>query len=548
MAGGGRPGPDCTLQPNKLVSPPHDSIAQRGADRPAGLRLLLPPGQPRGRHGGADPPHAAPGRARVPVRRTRRPRRRPRVRADRRPDQTLPPGRSTSRWRSRSSTGSRRCSARTRTCRSTTSTTSCMVVLAAARPERQRLPHQQPPARGDDRDRRPGLGRAPARRSPSTRSTRTRCARSPSSASCSTRARPFPAAASRSTRPAALRDRRGAGGRPVARRAESTSGAGRRRRPRSPGSTAIRSRATRSRAEDRPVLRRRDEPNNPIRPLDGRPTRPLRRAAAGHEPHDATAQALFTLTQKIGLPEPMVRRSPTPTWRPASWSSDGFTVLINPAATIPAGAGATALQAFVNHGGRYIGTLAGGTTSRAQRRASRLLNTYHDQRDRSTPGSFFTADLRHVEPGRLGLRRRRLRLPRVDWRPGLRPGDAGRQRRRDPGGHAPVATTPTRCGVLRLSRNATGAGQLAGRPAVVDQPFGAGPRDHARLRPVLPRLAEQDERLVLNAVLYPGERDRRRRRRPRRAAAPIALTPRRAALPPCASARLGRRTTAPRAT
>ena len=105
-------------QPGQRDDPP------RGADRAAGLRLLLPAGQPRGRHGGAAAPHAAPGRARVPVRPGGDDRRAGSSGRTRRRRCSCPPGRCTSRWTSRSSTGSRPCSARTRTSRSTSSTTS----------------------------------------------------------------------------------------------------------------------------------------------------------------------------------------------------------------------------------------------------------------------------------------------------------------------------------------------------------------------------------------------------------------------------------------
>jgi hypothetical protein len=54
-----------------------------------------------------------------------------------------------------------------------------------------------------------------------------------------------------------------------------------------------------------------------------------------------------------------------------------------------------------------------------------------------------------------------------------------------------------------FSQNALGAGQLPGRPAVVDQPFGEGHAVMLGFDAFYRAWREQDERLVLNAVLYP---------------------------------------------
>ena len=69
--------------------------------------------------------------------------------------------------------------------------------------------------------------------------------------------------------------------------------------------------------------------------------------------------------------------------------------------------------------------------------------------------------------------------------------------------------------------NATGANQLANRPAMIDQPFGAG---HALLLgtdPFYRAWTDGQERLVLNGVLYPigARRSRRAHARPQAPAA-----------------------------
>ena len=115
--------------------------------------------------------------------------------------------------------------------------------------------------------------------------------------------------------------------------------------------------------------------------------------------------------------------------------SKDYTVLLNPNQSIPAGAGATALQAFVNQGGTYVGTLANGTTA-ARNAGITTLNTVSSASLNepgaafSTPGSTFTGSFDTTEPGGVGLRRRRVHLPRRDGEPDLQPGDDGYRRAR----------------------------------------------------------------------------------------------------------------------
>src|SRR6185312_14891252 len=81
--------------------------------------------------------------------------------------------------------------------------------------------------------------------------------------------------------------------------------------------------------------------------------------------------------------------------------SGGFTALINPSSTIAAGAGATALQAFVNGGGTYIGGVTGGTTS-ARNAGITTLNT-SSVSGISTPGSTFDATWNTSDPAAWGF-------------------------------------------------------------------------------------------------------------------------------------------------
>ena len=55
-----------------------------------------------------------------------------------------------------------------------------------------------------------------------------------------------------------------------------------------------------------------------------------------------------------------------------------------------------------------------------------------------------------------------------------------------------------------FAQGALDAGRLPGRPAVVDQPFGAGQAVMLGFDPFYRAWRESDERIVLNAVLYPA--------------------------------------------
>ena len=153
------------------------------------------------------------------------------------------------------------------------------------------------------------------------------------------------------------------------------------------------------------------------------PNSPLEKNVAAPSPgHCATQVAgvagaadycvsLFTLTDKIGLPGYTIQSAPegmlstvTATELAAGdLVTKGYTALLNPNQSIPAGAGATALQAFVNGGGTYVGTLANGTTA-ARNAGITMLNTVASTTLNepgaafSTPGSIFTATFHTSSP------------------------------------------------------------------------------------------------------------------------------------------------------
>ena len=190
--------------------------------------------------------------------------------------------------------------------------------------------------------------------------------------------------------------------------------------------------------------------------------------------------------------------------------SGGYTVFINPGSTIAAGAGGRpALQAFVN---------AGGTLHR------RRSTARHDERaQRRHHHAEHEHDQRHQHAG-LDVRRdagtRPTRRPgastqaagstasrattRTSTRP-RSPATAARSRRRPPSStYAPAGDCGGPAGFgncygYEINANAN----LPGRPAVVDQPFGAGHAIMLGFDAWYRAWTTQEERLVLNGALYP---------------------------------------------
>jgi hypothetical protein len=227
-------------------------------------------------------------------------------------------------------------------------------------------------------------------------------------------------------------------------------------------------------------------------------------------------EAMFDLTQKEGIPISQIKQLTSTDLANGLLSSGGYTVLIDPGSTISAttptgtagGTPAQDVQAFVNAGGTFLGTGAGGATS-ARNAGLTLLNT-NTVSGISTPGSTFDAKWDTTDPAGWGL-------------------DAGgwvyRESSNDPnfdpntlagnGGTIPAATAVAtfapagdcggpagfgNCYGYEINANAN----LPGRPAVVDQPFGSGHAIMLGFDPWYRAWTTQEERLVLNAVLFPA--------------------------------------------
>jgi hypothetical protein len=251
-------------------------------------------------------------------------------------------------------------------------------------------------------------------------------------------------------------------------------------------------------------------PNSPLEPNAAAPT-PGHCATqvAGVGGQGNYCVALFTLTDKIALPgydsndgaAAMLSTVTATELAAGDLVSERYTALLNPNGAIPAGPGATALQAFVNQGGTYVGTLANGTTA-ARNAGITTLNTVASATLNSpgavfsTPGSTFLGTFDVANPVAWGfddggfIYRDATGNPIYD--PATMPANAVAAVR---------YATPAKS--LGFSRSATGPGKLDGRPDVVDQPFGAGHAVMIGHDAFYRAWKEGDERIVLNSLLYP---------------------------------------------
>ena len=207
-------------------------------------------------------------------------------------------------------------------------------------------------------------------------------------------------------------------------------------------------------------------------------------------------QAMFTMREKLDLPV-----DPITTTQLAAGAlvSGNYTAVVNPATTVPAGAGATALQTFVNGGGSYFSWGTGGATS-ARNAGMTLVNTTTNG---TTQGVPVKVNFNTNSPLSWGFDNGGF-LYRVSgavvYNPTTLPGN---------GGSIPDAVeaisypNPT----TRFSYSDLAGGQninnIYGKTAAVDQAFGAGRVTLLSADPTFRAWLEGMERLLLNGVLYP---------------------------------------------
>ncbi|HEX3669017.1 MAG TPA: hypothetical protein VHY55_07685 [Acidimicrobiia bacterium] len=222
----------------------------------------------------------------------------------------------------------------------------------------------------------------------------------------------------------------------------------------------------------------------------------------------AYCEVIFDLTQREGIPTSQIGQITSTDLAAGVLVGQHYTAFINPSSTIAAGAGATALQAFVNGGGTYIGALTGGTTSLRNAGVS-TLNT-NAISGISTPGSTHDATWNTANPVAWGFDAGGWIYRETSGDPNFDPTTLAGN-----GGTIPAATAVAtyapagdcggpagwgNCYGFVVNANST----LTGRPAVVDQPFGAGHAIVLGFDAWFRAWTTQEERLVLNGVLYPA--------------------------------------------
>ena len=222
----------------------------------------------------------------------------------------------------------------------------------------------------------------------------------------------------------------------------------------------------------------------------------------------AYCEVMFDLTAHEGIPTSQIGQITSTDLAAGVLVSQGYTAFINPSSTIAAGAGATALQAFVNAGGRYIGSRAGGLAS-ARNAGLTTVNT-NTISGITTPGSTFDATWSTTNPVAWGFDAGGWIYRESSGDPNYDPTTLGGN-----GTTIPAATAVSSYGPSGDCGGPAGWGNcygyvvngnagLPGRPSVIDQPFGAG---HAVLLGYdawYRAWTTAAERVVLNAVLYPA--------------------------------------------
>jgi hypothetical protein len=226
-------------------------------------------------------------------------------------------------------------------------------------------------------------------------------------------------------------------------------------------------------------------------------------------------EALFDLTQREHIPASAISQLTSTDLANGALASGGYTALIDPGSAIsptaPAGLAGTpaqAVQAFVNGGGTLLATGAGGAAS-ARNAGLTTLNTTTIS-GISTPGSTFDASWASSDPAGWGfdaggwIYRESSSDPNFD--PATLAGDGGAIRPATavasfgPAGDCGGPAGFGNCYGYEVGANAS----LPGRPAVVDQPFGAGHAIMLGFDPWYRSWTTGEERLVLNGLLYPA--------------------------------------------
>jgi hypothetical protein len=221
----------------------------------------------------------------------------------------------------------------------------------------------------------------------------------------------------------------------------------------------------------------------------------------------AYCEVMFDLTNKEGIPTSQIGQITSTDLANGVLVSQHYTAFVNPSSTIAAGPGATALQAFVNGGGIYVGTLVGGAAS--LRNAGVTTVNTNAVSGLTTPGSTFDATWSTSNPVAWGFDAGGWIYRETSGDPNFDPATLAGN-----GSTIPAATAVATYAAAGDCGGPAGFGNcygfvvnananLSGRPAVIDQPFGAGHAVILGFDAWFRAWTTEEERLVLNAVLYP---------------------------------------------
>jgi hypothetical protein len=235
----------------------------------------------------------------------------------------------------------------------------------------------------------------------------------------------------------------------------------------------------------------------------------------------AFCEALYTLAKMDDIPASLLTPMTSTELAAGALGTGGYTAFVNPNFTIAAGAGATALQAFVNSGGNVLTYGANGIVSSANAGVSKIeAMTSKELKEGvflphcpnsteptttgtlTTPGTAFSAEFNTSNPIAWGF-------------------DAGGYIFRDASTNPVIKTSsfiesgaipapsaavsfPASLRAYGYSCNAVNSGQLPGRPYAADQPFGAGHNTIVLSDPFFRSWNTGAQRLVINAMLYPN--------------------------------------------
>jgi hypothetical protein len=229
----------------------------------------------------------------------------------------------------------------------------------------------------------------------------------------------------------------------------------------------------------------------------------------GSQSPSSFCEAYFVLSQKDRIPASRIVPVTSADLAAGKLASEHFTAFINPGSTIattttsgtppvetlsPTG---LALQDFINGGGVYIGTNGAGASAARTIKAATLNTLTPAIAGLLTPGSTFDATFNTTNPVAWGFD-----LGGWIYR------DASSSAVFDPAtvgvGSAVVTYATSVAAKPEKYGYASNAEGLAGKPAVIQTPYGSGRSVILGFNPFYRAWKEQDERLVLNAALYPS--------------------------------------------